>query len=65
MGKPISTVKASPANTSDGWRQVLADYGVTWVLIPKDEQLVSALQAEDGWKVRYQDPTAVVLVHEP
>ena len=64
-GESLTRQYETVLNLSDGWRQVLADYGVSWVLLPKDEQLVSALQAEDGWKVRYQDPTAVVLVHEP
>jgi hypothetical protein len=48
-----------------GWRQVLAEYGVRWVLIPKDEKLANALQGEAGWEVRYLDSTAVVLVYEP
>lgn len=49
----------------EGWLQVLVKYGVKWVLIPKDEKLARALQTEAGWEVRYQDPTAVVLVYEP
>jgi hypothetical protein len=49
---------------SNGWRQVLADYSVRWVLMPANAELVKALKSEEGWRIRYQDQTAVVLVYE-
>ncbi len=47
---------------SDGWEDVLAEYDVTWALVPEDSRLVKALE-ERGWQVLYADETAVI-VHE-
>jgi hypothetical protein len=49
----------------DGWRQVLEQYQVRWVLMPPQSELVQALSADPGWKLVYQDTTAAVLFREP
>jgi hypothetical protein len=49
----------------DGWRQVLEQYQVGWVLMPPQSELVQALSVDPGWKLVYQDTTAAVLFHEP
>jgi hypothetical protein len=49
----------------DGWRQVLEQYQVGWVLMPPKSELVQALSADPGWKMVYQDTSAAVLFHEP
>jgi hypothetical protein len=49
----------------DGWRQVLEQYQVRWVLMPPTSELVQNLSADPGWKLVYQDTTAAVLFHEP
>ena len=43
-----------------GWADVLAQYHVTWALLPIDSALAQALE-EVGWQVLYRDETSVVL----
>ena len=46
----------------ENWQNVLAKYDVDWAIIKSDEvQLAKALQNDLGWKVLYQDNTAVIL----
>ena len=44
-----------------GWESVLDQYNVRWVILPPDEAAVRAIQSELGWKVIYEDETAVIL----
>jgi hypothetical protein len=64
-GESLTRQYETVLTQSEGWRQVLADYGVRWVLMPVNAGLARALESEEGWRIRYQDPTAVVLVYEP
>lgn len=48
---------------AEGWPEVLAEYRVTWVLVPADSPLVPALEAR-GWRRVYADATAIIVVHE-
>jgi hypothetical protein len=64
-GEDLTRQYETVITQSAGWREVLTEYSVRWVLMPVDALLVRALESEDGWRVRYQDPTAVVLVYEP
>jgi hypothetical protein len=64
-GEDLTRQYETVLTQNTGWRQVLADYRVRWVLMPVNADLVKALKSEDGWRIRYQDPIAVVLVYEP
>jgi len=64
-GESLTRQYETVLTQSEGWRQVLAEYGVRWVLMPVNAGLARALESEEGWRIRYQDPTAVVLVYEP
>jgi hypothetical protein len=48
----------------DGWRQVLADYQVNWVLMPTGSPLIKALQGDRTWSQIYQDRTATIMLHK-
>ncbi len=48
---------------AEGWPEALAEYRVTWVLVPADSPLVPALEAR-GWRRVYEDATAIIVVHE-
>lgn len=50
---------------ADGWQDVLRDYRVDWVLIPSDSRLARALTVDSGWRVAYEDQTAIILAREP
>jgi hypothetical protein len=63
-GEDLTRQYETVLTQSNGWRQVLADYSVRWVLMPANAELVKALKSEEGWRIRYQDQTAVVLVYE-
>ena len=45
-----------------GWRDVLDEYRVDWVLMPASSDLVRALKNDPEWKVAHEDRTADVLV---
>lgn len=44
-----------------GWQAVLQRYHVRWVIMPKDSDLVRALEAGTAWQRLYEDDTAAVL----
>jgi len=48
----------------DGWEDVLKQYNVDWAILPIDEPAAKAIQRDLGWKVIYEDETAVVLVRQ-
>jgi hypothetical protein len=45
---------------SPNWQSVLGKYQVMWAIIKTDEPLAAALEAE-GWRIVYQDNTAIIL----
>jgi hypothetical protein len=47
----------------DGWRQILAEYQVNWVLMPTGSPLIKALQGDRTWSQIYQDRTATIMLH--
>jgi hypothetical protein len=50
-------------NVSDGWKDILDKYHVTWMLIQTHDPLADYLKTNpaEGWKVIYQDDMAVIL----
>lgn len=44
------------------WREVLARYGIRFVLVEQDSVLARFLAADDGWQQRYADDRAVIFV---
>jgi hypothetical protein len=47
-----------------GWESALRDMNARWVLVPADSTLESLLGERVGWKVAYQDKTAVLFVRD-
>ncbi len=45
----------------EGWEGVLDQYDVDWAILPTNTLSATAIQSELGWKVIYQDETAVIL----
>jgi hypothetical protein len=48
----------------DGWEAVLEKYQVGWVLVPPGEGLAKELQRLQGWRMVFQDSTAVIYVRQ-
>jgi hypothetical protein len=48
----------------DGWKNLLDQHKVDWVIIPPNSPLASNLRSKLKWKVIYQDHTAIIL-HKP
>ena len=46
---------------SPGWEKVLDQYHIQWVLVPPEEPLAETLKNEPGWKVVYEDETAILI----
>jgi hypothetical protein len=45
----------------EGWEEVLDQYDVSWAILPTDERVAKAIQADLGWVPIYQDDTAIIL----
>lgn len=52
-------------NAGDGYEELLADYGVTAILLPPDAALVGGAAQEGGWCEAYRDDVAVLLLGCP
>jgi hypothetical protein len=48
----------------DDWENVLDNYEVDWAILPTDEPVSEAIEEELGWKVVYEDDTAVILIRQ-
>lgn len=59
-GEALTREYETVITLAPGWEDVLARYGVEWVIIPSAEPLRPALQT-DGWQEIYADSTAVIL----
>ena len=49
---------------SDGWRETLDKYGVSWVVIERRSVLARVLRDEPGWRAVYEDELAALFVRE-
>jgi len=47
-------------NLDDGWQDILSHYHIEWTIIPTDSPLSQAL-IKAGWRILYQDSTAIIL----
>jgi hypothetical protein len=59
-GESLTRQYETVITLQEGWQDVLTEYEVSWVLIPVNSSLANQLNIEDGWKVVYQDQTAVI-----
>ena len=50
-------------NASEGWKEILAKYNVTWMIVQKGDRLTEYLQNNpaNGWKIIYEDDLAVIF----
>lgn len=60
-GEALTTEYLRVTDLRDGWRDVLDQYDVRWVLYHTDSPLVRELARTPGWRVSYQDSKATVL----
>ncbi len=63
MTGEATSIYGTVETLSDGWQDVLARYDVRWIIMPVDSALSHEL-LKDGWKVLYQDSTAIILRQE-
>lgn len=59
----VSRLYLNAQKLTPGWEQVFVQYNIEWVLMPVDSILSQEL-ARSGWKIIYQDTTAVILRKE-
>lgn len=45
----------------DGWEGVLDQYQVSWAILPANNEAAHAIKSELGWKLIYEDDTALIL----
>lgn len=46
---------------SDGWQEVLDQYQVGWVILPRGEALTQQIQSDPGWLTVYEDNVAAIF----
>lgn len=63
-GDEVLTRYLDTTSAADGWRETLADEGVTFVVVEAQGSLARVLRDEPGWKLDYEDNQAVVFVKE-
>jgi len=61
-GEALTREYEKVLEVDDGWRGVLNEHRVDWVLMPTSSKLVRALKSDPGWRVAHEDSTAGVLV---
>jgi len=61
-GEALTRKYEQVVTLSAGWENVLSKYNVTWVILPPDVPLASALR-DTGWHILYSDSTTVILKH--
>jgi hypothetical protein len=61
-GEALTIAYVEVTTLHQDWQNNLKKYNVNWAIIKSDEtKLSEALQDELGWKVLYQDDTAIIL----
>lgn len=46
-----------------GWQGLLREYRIRWVFVEPESPIAQILSETDGWRVQYQDPRAMIIVH--
>jgi len=49
----------------EGWREILTQYQINWVIMPTESKLIKELRDEPGWEEQYLDDTAAIYFHRP
>lgn len=60
-GEALTREFMTVITVSPGWQEILAKRKITWAVIPTDSELADLMKSTPGWRVLYQDTTAVVL----
>ena len=60
-GEQLTRQYEKAISMQPGWREVLHENHVRWVLMPPESLLARALQAEPGWITLFRDDTAILL----
>jgi hypothetical protein len=55
----IQTIAARP-----GWNTLLEEYGIEWVLVPRDVPLIVVLEQTPGWRLTAEDRAAYLFVRQ-
>jgi hypothetical protein len=48
-------------DADSGWREVLKQYDIQWILVPPNTPIALVLQNDPAWSVIYQDQTSVII----
>jgi hypothetical protein len=59
-GEALTREYEDVISLSNGWEVVFEKYNVEWAIIETDSPLTQTLQ-EKGWKILYEDDTAIIL----
>ncbi len=61
-GEPFMRQYVAILGAADAWDTELRQYNIGWLLLPPSAPLAGAASHDPGWRVAYQDTTAVILV---
>ena len=48
-------------NARKGWKDILEEYEIDWVLLPRDVPLVEMLKTDSRWRTLYEDNISIIL----
>jgi hypothetical protein len=64
-GQPLLDQFADTYQFKGAWRQILRDWKIDTVLVPRDSALATGLRSSPDWLVSYEDAQAVILTSTP
>ena len=59
-GETITRHHQQILNAEPGWEDVVQQYDIRWMLVPVDKPIARFLLIHPGWKILYQDDTALI-----
>ncbi|UCD98678.1 MAG: hypothetical protein JSV42_17285 [Chloroflexota bacterium] len=62
-GEPLTRKYEEVISIGSDWEKILAEYQVSWILMPQDAPLVSVLATHPAWRLKYADQTAVIYAY--
>ena len=61
-GEKLGSAYLRVANVLPGWKEVLSQHNVSWIIFDTDSALTAALRNEVDWQSIYTDKVATIFV---
>ena len=61
FGETLTRQHDQILDAQDGWEDVVAEYNITWMIVPTDSRIALLLENTGTWKTLYRDDLAVIF----